>query len=1537
MASLDAAPYRWRAIRVFISSTFRDLHAERDYLVRYTIPELRDWCERFRLHLVDIDLRWGVTAAEAESGRVLEICLGEIDGCRPFFVGLLGGRYGFIPRRGEVPEHVKATYGDLSRRLDRSITHLEIDHAVLSPMRADAIPDAHAYFYFRGEESLPAPDSIAGWEAADRERYRTTFFEHDQSSVRRLAALKDDIRHYFAARGLLDQHVFTYHSVFNQTAPNAEDGEFKGRLQPASLGELGERIRADLQHAIKAEFRERVSALTTTPGALMREAERDYHDAFAEMRTRLFIGRSAVMSRLRQFAASPSTGSLAVFGAPGSGKSALLAAVYRELQAKSAQQHTQVIGHFVGASALSTSLPSLLRRLCEEINVEQELKEFIPAEADRLPETLRKILGIVRRRTILVLDGLNQLDELAADPALSWLPTVMPSQVRVIASSQNGPLRETLERRCTESLDLPPLDLAEQHEIVRSLPAVFAKTLDERHISALLSNVETTNPLYLRVALEELRVFGSFEGLEEQIRALPANLEGMFTRVLERLERDTWDCSGLVERIFSLMACSRHGLSGKEMAELMRKCDPGQRHRMVLRSIRDYLQPRGELIDFFHQSLAKAVRRKYLAEDSRKWHAELAAYFGDQAVKDEAGRWNIRKLTEQPAQECQSGNTEHLERTLFNLEFIDAKCRAGLQYDLLTDYVRAERLTPALDAELAEKERRRAALRKFGAELTEYARDPLGHAPPAAPPLVPLTTSGEEPAARLRAWSRFTGDHIAQFAGHESILQIAYNSAASGFVADAARDAVCVAAPWVRQITRNEPLERPAFATSMPSRGLSSQLALTADGQMAVSADISTAYVWDLEGRQLLREMKSYGRLVSIRPDGRLAVFAGPRLIALDTGECLREITTGHQRIEAMAATPDCRIVLLLGGNWIEKTPQLWDFGTGKKIRDLGESTKRYADTVALSADARTALIPAEYGLEVWDVTSGTRRFHFAGGSFRSLAISHDGQKGLALYSLDQALIRIWDLDQGKLIREFREDGLFLSVAATPDLGRIAAASTDGRIRLWDGLSGELVRAFADPGRAEFRSLALLSDGSGALAAEALAIHWIDLTGQCAAASPGPVQEFELRPARKAPSVVVARATDIREVACCPGAVDRVLGLPQQPMSVGRGMVMKGDTAITAGEHSMACWNLREGCFDHAIETPKQHDCTGWWRYRLVITPDLSRAFFDNYVNRKDDQSIRCGYLIGWNLRDRVVLGPCQGEVGSIVRVQLTPSGDRAVTADGNGTVAVWDLTTLRLLRTMPSHDICGAVVVSPDGKLAASISGGGSRDRSIKIWNLERGELMKTLEGHSNRTDLVFFSPDGLTLWSQGIGYGAYTLRWRIGSDEQPGILPFGGHIDTSPDGRLFLCSGLRVVLADSGETIATYQTSQGGMAAAKSLLPWIAHRTSGGRLDILHVDNLSLGPAIVTPVRRWLFEPSRWEAAPTFACPLCGARKAANDRVLNAIESIHRNARLTEDALPCCELPEDAWQDARLLADCPACNGPLRFNPFIAGTGQR
>ena len=47
---------KWNTIRIFISSTFRDMHAERDHLVRFVLPRLREELLPRRIYLLDVNL-----------------------------------------------------------------------------------------------------------------------------------------------------------------------------------------------------------------------------------------------------------------------------------------------------------------------------------------------------------------------------------------------------------------------------------------------------------------------------------------------------------------------------------------------------------------------------------------------------------------------------------------------------------------------------------------------------------------------------------------------------------------------------------------------------------------------------------------------------------------------------------------------------------------------------------------------------------------------------------------------------------------------------------------------------------------------------------------------------------------------------------------------------------------------------------------------------------------------------------------------------------------------------------------------------------------------------------------------------------------------------------------------------------------------------------------------------------------------------------------------------------------------------------------
>jgi hypothetical protein len=153
----------WKTTYVFVSSTFRDMYAERDYLSRIIFPSLKLSAALYKINLEEIDLRDGLTEWKVSGDEAIKFCKEMIDKCRPFFICILGDRYGWVPLG-----------------LDKSITHLEIEHASINP-----ISNNNIFFLFRDPKV---------YNAIPVEKKTQTFLEQEPDFVNKQIALKDFIR-----------------------------------------------------------------------------------------------------------------------------------------------------------------------------------------------------------------------------------------------------------------------------------------------------------------------------------------------------------------------------------------------------------------------------------------------------------------------------------------------------------------------------------------------------------------------------------------------------------------------------------------------------------------------------------------------------------------------------------------------------------------------------------------------------------------------------------------------------------------------------------------------------------------------------------------------------------------------------------------------------------------------------------------------------------------------------------------------------------------------------------------------------------------------------------------------------------------------------------------------------------------------------------------------------------------------------------------------------------------------------------------------
>jgi WD40 repeat protein len=120
------------------------------------------------------------------------------------------------------------------------------------------------------------------------------------------------------------------------------------------------------------------------------------------------------------------------------------------------------------------------------------------------------------------------------------------------------------------------------------------------------------------------------------------------------------------------------------------------------------------------------------------------------------------------------------------------------------------------------------------------------------------------------------------------------------------------------------------------------------------------------------------------------------------------------------------------------------------------------------------------------------------------------------------------------------------------------------------------------------------------------------------------------------------------------------------------------------------------------------------------------------------------------------------GHESWVSRAVFSHDGKTLVTADGDGIIRFWDVTTSTEGRQAGAkeqrrlvHPTKGvtALALAPDGKTLAS--GGRNGDQKIYLWDTASGKLLRSWVAHAVDVWVLAFSPDGKTLVSGGESNG--------------------------------------------------------------------------------------------------------------------------------------------------------------------------------------
>jgi WD40 repeat protein len=587
-------------------------------------------------------------------------------------------------------------------------------------------------------------------------------------------------------------------------------------------------------------------------------------------------------------------------------------------------------------------------------------------------------------------------------------------------------------------------------------------------------------------------------------------------------------------------------------------------------------------------------------------------------------------------------------------------------------------------------------------------------------------------------------------------------------------------------------------------------VAFGADGErLAAAGGDGSVKVWNSRTREVVQTLDAntdFAYSVAFHPDGKhLACAVANREVRvwdLTTG---KTVFTGpgyagayYGTAYGVAFSPDGR--RLAAGS--DGAVNIWDWRDRQLLHSL-PGHERAAISVAFSPDGRRLASGSWNGsVMIWDSEIGGRPLHTLSGHrhpVSALAFSPDGRR-LASASFDGRLI-VWDATTGRpLYPPLRgHDGLVLGVAFSPDPDglRLASAGQDKTVRVWEAATGreELVLR----GHTDMAQYVVFSPDGRRLASCGRdgTIRFWDAT---------PLQGNEGQEAL----TFSQQGGEVYSMAVSPDGQRIASAGPAPPGSVDTSVkvwdVRSGRVSVEFKGHSVVvlcvAWHpngqrIASAGWDQQQKLPvvKVWDAqtggeafalpAGTATFFVAFSPD-GRFLVTGGVNRTVEVwDAQTGHPVG-------TLGAHNREIRGLV---FSANGRHLASASVDGMVKLWDATRLDKKQVDPRPIRARAAqaalhpAFSPDG---LRLVGGGEK-YTVKIWDVQTGEELRTLSGHSGDVWGAAFSPDPGGRWVASAGEDSTVKVW----DSHTGTLvrSFRGHTGlvsslafTPPDGRLLV-----------------------------------------------------------------------------------------------------------------------------------------------------
>jgi WD40 repeat protein/serine/threonine protein kinase len=557
-------------------------------------------------------------------------------------------------------------------------------------------------------------------------------------------------------------------------------------------------------------------------------------------------------------------------------------------------------------------------------------------------------------------------------------------------------------------------------------------------------------------------------------------------------------------------------------------------------------------------------------------------------------------------------------------------------------------------------------------------------------------------------------------------------------------------------------------------------VAISPNGRLLATANNGNVYLWNATTGRLGLTLSAAQRRVNhlaFSHDGRLLASAGDdktiKLWDPATGKELGKLTGHDDPVVQLAFSLDGRWLASAGNN---DTVKVWDVATRRVLHTVSGNT-----TVAFSpVGSLLATASGEKEIRLWDPATGNEVRTLDGpdghtASVVGVTFSPEG-KWLATASLDQT-IRIWDVATGQERRTiYVRAGKIARIAFSPDGRYLACASGDekvpGGVKMWDAESGQELRSYRwqTTGGSD---VAFSPGGRRLFAADSMCVKVWDATSDLEARTlrghTGEVESVAFSPDGKrlasGDTDGTVRVWDVasgKQLAACLGHLNAVTCVAFTPD--GKGL------ASASIDKTVLFWNpatgeevrtLRPGgavlslAFSHdgrslaTASSVEEHsgevkiwDVGSGRELRLFSGEEIIYLVYSPDCKRLVGLSKFQAHI--WDCSTSKEVLTLRQEPIPFARVAFSPDGQYLVTTGGvtdQGQAKIWDANRGTIVREIPSRgNRVGHPAYHPEGRRLA-VAGW---DHTVKLWDPLTGQDILTLHGHTDRVTSVAFSPNG-------------------------------------------------------------------------------------------------------------------------------------------------------------------------------------------------